>query len=230
MEGLPLIGAMAPEFTSETTEGTVNFPADYRGKWVILFSHPADFTPVCTTEFIAFSRILPELRTLNCELLGLSVDSLYSHIAWLRTIKERIEWRGMSNVEVEFPLIADLKMEVAKRYGMIQPEASDTKAVRAVFYIDPKGRVQAILYYPLTAGRNMDEIKRLLISLQTTASFGVSTPADWRPGEDVIMPPPSSMDAARERLERPAEGSYCLDWFMCFKGLPEETLRERLGG
>jgi len=222
---MPLINEEAPSFTAETTQGVIHFPDDYKGKWVILFSHPADFTPVCTTEFMTFATLMPEFKALNCELIGLSVDSGFSHIAWLRTIKEKIKYRGMENVEVTFPLIADIKMDVAKRFGMIQSAASDTKAVRAVFIIDPKRKVRAILYYPLSTGRNFQELKRLLISLQTCDAHECATPADWQPGDDVIIPPPGSCGAANERVEKAGDGYYCLDWFMCFKKLPKENLK-----
>jgi len=142
---IPLIGAEAPAFRAETTQGIINFPEDYKGKWVILFSHPSDFTPVCTTEFMTFAKMMPEFRALNCELIGLSIDSTYSHIAWLRTIQEKIKFRDMENIEITFPVIADLKMDVATKYGMIQPSASDTKAVRAVFYIDPESIIRALI-------------------------------------------------------------------------------------
>lgn len=217
---LPLIGEDAPAFEAETTQGHIRFPDDYRGKWVIFFSHPADFTPVCTTEFMTFASMQEEFRALNCELLGLSIDSTYSHIAWLRTIKEKIEFRGMKNVEVRFPVISDLTMEIARKYGMLQPSASTTQAVRAVFIIDPKGKVRAILYYPLSAGRNMQEIKRLLIALQTSDAHGVATPANWQPGEEVILPPPGSCGAAEERVSKAGEDVRCVDWFLCFKRLP----------
>ena len=157
---MPRIGEKAPEFQAVTTQGNINFPNDYQGKWVILFSHPADFTPVCTTEFMTFAKMEKEFNDLNCNLVGLSVDGLYSHIAWLRTIKEKIQFRDMKNIEVQFPLIEDITMEVAKKYGMIQPGESSTKAVRAVFFIDPKGIIRAIIYYPLSLGRNFDELKR----------------------------------------------------------------------
>ena len=163
---IPLIGEEAPAFTAETTQGMINFPADYKGKWVIMFSHPADFTPVCTTEFMTFATMEKEFEALNCKLIGLSIDSVFSHIAWLRTIQERVEYKGMKNVQVLFPVIADLKMDVAKKYGMLQPSASDTKAVRAVFFIDPDSKIRALLYYPLSNGRNFQEIKRLLIAMQ----------------------------------------------------------------
>jgi peroxiredoxin (alkyl hydroperoxide reductase subunit C) len=187
---IPLIGEEAPAFKARTTMGTINFPEDYKGKWVILFSHPADFTPVCTTEFMTFASMQEDFRELNCELIGLSIDGLTSHIAWLRTIKEKIEWKDMKGVEVKFPVIEDLKMDVAKKFGMIQPGASDTQAVRAVFIIDPESKIRAILYYPMSNGRDMNEIRRLLIALQTSDKHGVATPANWRPGDDVIIPPP----------------------------------------
>src|SRR5664280_3171060 len=151
---MPRIGDKAPEFKAVTTQGDINFPTDYSGSWVIFFSHPADFTPVCTSEFMTFASMEKQFADADCKLVGLSVDGLYSHIAWLRTIKEKIEYRGMKNVEVNFPLIEDITMEVAKKYGMLQPGESSTKAVRAVFFIDPKGIIRAVIYYPLSMGRN----------------------------------------------------------------------------
>ncbi len=216
---LPLIGDPAPEFHAETTQGPVHFPNDYKGKWVIFFSHPADFTPVCTTEFMTFASMQEEFRALNCELLGLSIDSTYSHIAWLRTIKEKIEFRNLKNIEVTFPVISDLKMEVSRLYGMLQPSESTTQAVRAVFIIDPESKVRAILYYPLSAGRNFQEVKRLLISLQTTDKHGVATPADWQPGEEVIVPTPGSCGAAKDRVETKDPSVRVVDWFLSFKKL-----------
>lgn len=213
---LPLIGDDAPSFKAVTTQGEINFPQDFKGKWVILFSHPADFTPVCTTEFMTFASMMDEFKQLNTELVGLSIDSLYSHIAWLRKIQE-LEWNGLKNIEVTFPLIEDIKMEVAKRYGMVQPGQSTTQAVRAVFVVDPKGKVRTILYYPLSTGRNFDEIKRIILALQKADNDGVATPADWRPGDDVIIPTPGSCGAAKDRMETKDENKYCLDWFMCFK-------------
>ncbi len=214
---MPLIGDDAPKFTAKTTMGEIKFPEDYKGKWVILFSHPADFTPVCTTEFMTFASMQDEFKKLNTELIGLSIDSIYAHIAWLRTIKEKIEFKGMKNVEVTFPVIEDLRMDVAKMFGMVQPNASNTQAVRAVFFIDPKAKIRAIIYYPLSNGRNMAEIKRLLLAMQKSDADGVATPANWQPGEDVIIPPPGSCGVAKERVEKKEEGKYCLDWFMCFK-------------
>ncbi|MFP4568258.1 MAG: peroxiredoxin [Candidatus Woesearchaeota archaeon] len=214
---MPLIGDFAPSFKAKTTMGDINFPEDYKGNWVVLFSHPADFTPVCTTEFMTFATMQPEFEKLNTKLIGLSIDSLYAHIAWLRTIKEKIEYKGMKNVEVLFPVIEDLKMDVSAKFGMVQPGASDTQAVRAVFIIDPTSKVRAILYYPLTNGRNVDEIKRLLVALQKSDKDGVATPANWMPGDDVIVPPPGSCGVAKERVDSKEEGVECLDWFMCLK-------------
>ena len=214
---LPLIGDKAPSFKAVTTQGEISFPEDYQGKWVILFSHPADFTPVCTTEFMTFASMQEEFKALNTELIGLSVDSLYAHIAWLRTIQERIEYKGMKNVEVKFPLIEDIKMDVAKKFGMIQPGSSSTQAVRAVFIMDPQAIVRTILYYPSSMGRNFDEIKRIIIALQKADKESIATPANWQPGEDVILPPPGSCGTAKERMETDEAGKYCLDWFMCFK-------------
>jgi len=217
---MPMIGDPAPAFKAETTQGPINFPEDYKGKWVVFFSHPADFTPVCTTEFMTFASMAEEFRELNCELLGLSIDSTYSHIAWLRTIHERIEYKQMKGVEVVFPVISDLTMEVAKAYGMLQPGASNTQAVRAVFIIDPKAIVRAVLYYPLSNGRNMQEVKRLLIAMQYTDKYNVATPANWQPGDDVIVPPPGSCGTAKERVEKPEADTKVLDWFLCLKKCP----------
>ncbi len=217
---LPLIGEQAPAFKAETTQGPINFPEDFKGKWVVFFSHPADFTPVCTTEFMTFAAMQPEFEKLNCKLLGLSIDSTYSHIAWLRTIKEKIEYKGMKDIEVNFPVISDLTMEVSKAFGMLQPGASNTQAVRAVFIIDPTGKVRAILYYPLSNGRNMEEVKRLLVAMQHSDQYKIATPANWVPGEDVIVPPPGSCGAAKDRMQKSGPGVKCLDWFLCLKKCP----------
>jgi len=221
---MPRIGDKAPSFKAVTTQGEIDFPKQYEGSWVILFSHPADFTPVCTSEFMTFASLEDKFAEANCKLVGLSVDGLYSHIAWLRTIKEKIEYKGMKNVEVKFPLIEDITMEVAKKYGMIQPGESSTKAVRAVFVIDPKGIIRAIIYYPLSLGRNFDELYRILIALQTADAFQVATPADWQPGDEVIVPPPGSCGAAKDRVEGKEEGITCYDWFFCTKKLDKDTI------
>jgi peroxiredoxin (alkyl hydroperoxide reductase subunit C) len=225
---MPRIGDPAPQFTAVTTQGQINFPADYKGKWVILFSHPADFTPVCTSEFMTFASMEEKFEKANCSLVGLSIDGLYSHIAWLRTIKEKIEYKGMKNVEVNFPLIEDIKMDVAKMYGMIQPNEDSTKAVRAVFFVDPKGIIRTVIYYPLSLGRNFDELYRVIIALQTADAFGVATPADWRPGDDVIVPPAGSCGVAKERMESKDAKTKCYDWFFCTRELDEETVLKKV--
>ena len=225
---MPRIGDKAPSFTAKTTQGIINFPEDFSGKWKILFSHPADFTPVCTSEFMTFASMQKDFDALNCQLVGLSVDGLYSHIAWLRTIKDKIEYKGMKNVEVTFPLIEDITMEVAKKYGMIQPNENSTQAVRAVFFVDPKGIIRTIIYYPLSLGRNFDELKRILLGLQTADEFGVALPADWRPGDDVIVPTAGSCGVAKERMEITSEDMHCYDWFFCTKKLSKETVENAL--
>lgn len=221
---MPRIGDKAPEFKAVTTQGEINFPGDYNGKWIILFSHPADFTPVCTSEFMTFAKLEEEFNKRNCQLVGLSVDGLYSHIAWLRTIKDKIEFKGMKNIEVKFPLIEDITMNVARQYGMIQPGESTTKAVRAVFFIDPKGVIRAIIYYPLSLGRNFDELMRALVAMQAADRHNIATPADWRPGDEVIVPPAGSCGVAKERMESTTKGVKCYDWFFCTKELKAEEV------
>lgn len=226
-ESLPRIGDKAPSFKAVTTQGEINFPEQYQGSWVILFSHPADFTPVCTSEFMTFATLEPQFNEINCKLVGLSVDGLYSHIAWLRTIKEKIEYKGMKNVEVKFPLIEDITMEVAKKYGMMQPGESSTKAVRAVFVIDPKGIIRTVIYYPLSLGRNFDELHRVVLALQTADEFKIATPADWRPGDDVIVPPAGSCGVAKDRMEGKEE-MKCYDWFFCTKKLEKNKIMDAI--
>lgn len=224
---MPRIGDPAPAFKAVTTQGAINFPGDFSGSWVILFSHPADFTPVCTSEFMTFATMESQFEQANCKLVGLSVDGLYSHIAWLRTIKDKIEYKGMKNVEVNFPLIEDITMEVANKYGMIQPGEASTKAVRAVFFIDPKGVIRTIIYYPLSLGRNFDELYRVLIALQTADKFSIATPADWRPGDDVIVPPAGSCGVAKDRMEG-KEDMKCYDWFFCTRKLEKEKVLDAI--
>lgn len=213
---LPLIGDKAPEFSALTTTGRVNFPEDYEGKWVLFFSHPSDFTPVCTTEFMTIAAMQEEFKAMNVELLGLSVDSLYSHIAWVRKIEE-LEWKGMKNIKIDFPVIADLNTKVSTKYGMLQPNVSSTQAVRAVFVIDPEGIVRSITYYPLTTGRNFDEILRMIKALQKADADHCSTPANWQPGDDVIISTPVTLEAAEAGMASENEDEYTLDWFLRFK-------------
>ena len=192
---MPRLGEPVPAFEAMTTKGKISFPDDYKGKWVILFSHPA----------------------------GLSVDSRNSHIAWLKTIREKIEYKGMKDVKVGFPIIDDVAMKVASLYGMIQPGESQTAAVRAVFFVDPKGVLRAMIYYPLALGRNFDEIRRVLVGLQTIDAFGIALPADWRPGDEVIVP------MKGDDQEKVPEGAKCYDWFFCTKPLPKEEIGRKLG-
>lgn len=221
---MPRIGDPAPAFKAITTQGEIDFPKQYKGSWVILFSHPADFTPVCTSEFMTFATLEPRFAELNCKLVGLSVDGLYSHIAWLRTIKEKIDYKGMKDVEVTFPLIEDITMEVARKYGMIQPGEATTKAVRAVFFIDPKGVIRTIIYYPLSIGRNFDELIRVVQALKAADEFGVACPADWRPGDDFIVPTAGSCGVAKERMDGKQEGVVCKDWFFCLKKMDRDVV------
>lgn len=207
---IPRIGSPAPQFEIMTTHGTLKLE-DFKGSWLIMFSHPADFTPVCTTEFLAFADIHPQLRNMNCELMGLSIDSVYSHIAWVRNIEEKF------GKKITFPVIADLNKEVANLYGMIMPGESKTETSRCVFVIDDKQIIRAIIYYPLTTGRNMDEILRLIQALQTTDKHKVATPANWRPGDKVIIPPPSTQEMAELRIND--KTLECTDWYFCKKDL-----------
>ena len=209
IHSFPQLNQPAPNFDAPTTDGPRKLE-DYKGKWLILFSHPADFTPVCTTEFMAFQNHFDTFNALNCELLGLSIDSHYAHIAWIRNIKEKF---GM---EIQFPIIADLSMDVAKAYGMIQPGASDTSAVRATFLIDPEGILRAMVYYPMSNGRSIDEFVRLLEALQTSDANGVATPEGWKKGDKVIVPPPATAAAAKKRA---SEGYEYTDWYFSKKEL-----------
>jgi len=208
--GLPRLNERAPEFEAPTTHG-VRKLADYQGKWLVLFSHPADFTPVCTTEFMAFAKAQDSFAQLNCELLGLSIDSHYSHVAWMRNIQEKF------GVEIKFPIIADLSMAVARAYGMIHPGAADTSAVRATFIIDPNGILRAMVYYPMSNGRSIAEFLRLVQALQTSDANKVATPEGWQPGDKVIVPPPATAEEAQARV---SQGEYeCTDWYFCKKSL-----------
>ncbi|CAE7862204.1 unnamed protein product [Symbiodinium microadriaticum] len=204
---MPQLNAPAPAFEVRTTAGRRSL-SDYRGRWLVLFSHPADFTPVCTTEFIAFARAYDEFQALNCDLLGLSIDSRFAHLAWLRSIKENF------GVEIPFPIIEDLSMTVAQAYGMIQPGASDTSAVRATFLIDPEGMLRAMVYYPMSNGRSVPELLRLLEAMQTSDVHGVATPEGWQPGDKVIVPPPQTAEEAEARRQ---DGYEYTDWYFCKK-------------
>ena len=209
VQTLPRLNESAPALEANTTHGMKNLD-DYKGRWLILFSHPADFTPVCTTEFIAFAKAHDKFQAQDCELLGLSIDSNFAHIAWTRNIKEKF------GIDIPFPIIEDLSMKVANAYGMIQPGASDTSAVRATFMIDPEGVLRAMVYYPMSNGRSIEEFLRLLTALQMSDKHGVATPESWQLGDKVIVPPPQTADEAEARLN---EGFECKDWYYCEKNL-----------
>ena len=217
MGEIPLLGEKMPSFEAQTTKGKIRFPEDYKGKWVVLFSHPADFTPVCTTEFVAFQKRYEEFKKLNCELIGLSIDQVFSHIKWVEWIKEKL------GVEIEFPIIADDTGQISQMLGMIHP-GKGTNTVRAVFIIDPEGVVRAIMYYPQELGRNMDEVLRMVKGLQVSDKHGVAIPANWPNnelvGDKVIIPPATDEKTARERLEKAKAGEIeCFDWWFCYKKL-----------
>jgi peroxiredoxin (alkyl hydroperoxide reductase subunit C) len=198
----------APDFEALSTQGPIKL-SDFRGKWVILFSHPADFTPVCTTELTEFARRQEEFKKLNTQLIGLSVDSVYSHLAWIRNMEQHF------GVKIDYPLIADLDMKVAQLYGMIHPGASSTATVRCVFFIDDEGILRAMIYYPLTNGRSVDEILRVLQGLQLNKAKGVATPEGWRPGDKVIVPAPTTLKAAEERVKD--SSLEVVDWYFAKK-------------
>jgi peroxiredoxin (alkyl hydroperoxide reductase subunit C) len=210
--GIPLIGEKFPQLTVQTTKGVINIPKDYKDKWIVLFSHPADFTPVCTTEFVAFAKRNKKFKQLNAELVGLSIDQVFSHIKWIEWIKEKL------NVDIPFPVIADHNGKVATRLGMIHP-SKDTNTVRAVFIIDPKGIIRLMIYYPPEVGRRVDEILRALNALQTADAMKVAMPENWPNneliGDKVINPPPKDIAGAKERLKK--EKGY--DWWFTFKNL-----------
>lgn len=207
---LPRLNEPAPDFVAKTTAGELRL-SDLKGKWVVLFSHPADFTPVCSTEFLAFARRQKEFEELGVQLVGLSIDSIYSHLAWLKDLEE------MSRIAINFPVIADLDMKVSKLYGMIHPAASETAAVRAVFIIDPNGILRGMLYYPLITGRNIDEILRFIRALQFTDRTGLNTPADGQPGEPGIVKPPATLDEVKADEARKAEYTEYKRWYLRLK-------------
>ncbi|MCS7079883.1 MAG: peroxiredoxin [Chloracidobacterium sp.] len=207
---LPRINDPAPDFEAKSTQGVIRL-SDYKGKWVVLFSHPADFTPVCTTEFVAFAERAKAFAERNAQLIGLSVDSVPAHIAWLRNIEQHF------GVKIDFPVIADLDMKVSQKYGLIHPGASETATVRAVFIIDDKGIVRALIYYPMNLGRNIDEILRALEALQTADANACSMPANWKPGEKVVVPPPQTLADAAARAQ--SSEYEVVDWYLAKKAI-----------
>jgi peroxiredoxin (alkyl hydroperoxide reductase subunit C) len=204
---LPRINDPAPQFEAISTHGPIRL-SDYKGKWVVLFSHPADFTPVCTTEFNAFAQREPAFAEKGAQLIGLSVDGIYSHIAWVRNIEETFKNK------ITFPVIADVDRKVSMLFGMVHPNASETATVRCVFFIDPKQTIRAVIYYPMNVGRNMDEVLRVLDALQCADTNGVACPANWKKGDPVIVPAPKTKDAAEARFK---EGHDTKQWYLSFK-------------
>ena len=207
---IPRINDPAPEFEAKSTQGQLKL-SDYKGKWVVLFSHPADFTPVCTTEFVEFAKRSEEFKNRGAQLIGLSVDSVTAHIAWIRNIEQHF------GVKVDFPVIADLDTKVAQKFGLIHPAASETATVRAVFIIDPQQKVRALIYYPMSCGRNIDEVLRALDALQTADANACATPANWQVGEKVIIPPPQTLEDAEKRVNTP--DIEVTDWYFSKRSL-----------
>ena len=215
--GIPRIGDLAPDFTAITTHGELNFAKWQEGKWVMLFSHPADFTPVCSTELTEFQKRSAEFAQRNCKLIGLSIDSVHSHLAWIENL------RAILHVGIEYPMIADLDMKVAMAYGMLHPGASSTATVRSVFLIDPKRTIRALVYYPMNVGRNCDELLRLIDGLQMAEKHGCAMPVNWKPGDKVIVPPPKT---AAEVAERKTHKDYeRIDFYLNKRDLPLDKLR-----
>jgi peroxiredoxin (alkyl hydroperoxide reductase subunit C) len=215
-----LIGDTVPSFKVATSQGIMYFPGDYQGKWKILFSHPGDFTPVCTSELLEFALMHDDFKALNCELMGLSVDGYDNHLDWIASM-ENLEYKGHKGIQIRFPIISDVRMDVAKMFGMVHPHAMSTRTVRAVYIMDPASVVRAILYYPQTVGRNMQEIERLLVALQAVDKYGINTPASWEPGDDIIVASPQTVEDAKWREEAYKRGELrCLDWYFCYKSLP----------
>jgi len=211
---IPMIGDRAPSFKAQTTMGEVRFPEDYWNKWVVLFCHPADFTPVCTSELMKFADLNDQFEDLNCKLLGLSVDGINSHIQWISEI-ENIEFNGMKNVKINYPLISDSHLEIAKKYGMIHPNANSSRTVRGVYIIDDNQKIQAILIYPQTTGRNIEEVLRLVAALQKSANPNISIPEGWKSGDNFFLSPLSNKDEALERFKNQGTDYSCPAWFMC---------------
>lgn len=222
----PLIGDPAPSFVAHTTNGPIRFPLDYAGHWVVLFSHPMDFTPVCTTEFLTFQSMTNEFKKLNTELIGLSVGAIPSHLAWFNSIYNDIKFNNEKNVKITFPVIADMDLHISKLYGMIHPHTSETKTVRAVFIIDDTGIIRTILYYPQTIGRNLTEILRIITALQTHDAFGVSTPANWTPGAPVIEPLPQTNMEMHKRIN--TKNKNMQSWYLTFRELSASKIYEKL--
>lgn len=213
---IPLIGEAAPNFTAESTAGTINFPDDYYAKWKILFSHPADFTAVCSSEILELEYLQNDFKKLNTQLVVVSTDAVSSHIEWVKSL-ESAKYKSREPGKIDFPLVSDKNLEVSKKYGMIHSYSSTTKDVRGVFIIDPNNKIRAVFFYPMEIGRNIDEVKRTLIALQTADKNNVLIPADWQPGQDVMLHSPKTSDEADKLVKKATPGVYNINWYMWFK-------------
>lgn len=212
---IPLIGETAPSFKAESTHGPINFPEDYFSRWVVLFSHPADFTPVCSTEILELAALSDEFKKLNTQILVMSTDSRNSHIEWVNSLEE-IKYKGREPKEIDFPLISDQSLQISKKYGMIHPNSSSTRDVRGAFIIDPNDKIRAIFFYPMSTGRNIDEILRTLQALQLTDKQNIFTPANWQPGQDVLLPAPATKEDAARLAEKWDPKLSSLAWYIWF--------------
>jgi len=220
---IPLLGEMAPEFTAQTTTGRIHFPEDYQMKWKIIFSHPGDFTPVCSTELLELASMQEDFKKLNTNIMVLSTDGLSSHMAWVKSL-ETISYPGNQPLKIDFPLIADPDSKISRMYGMIHSYTSNTKDVRGVYIIDPNDRIAAIFFYPMNVGRNIDEIKRTLIALQTSEKYDILTPANWNPGQKVLVHSPTTQQESEKMLKKNDKNLTSLAWYLWFKPLPLGTM------
>jgi len=216
---IPLIGEQAPKFTAESTMGKITFPDDNNSKWTILFSHPSDFTPVCSSEILELAEAQDDFNKLNARIIVISTDAVSSHIEWVKSM-ENIKYKGRETVKITFPLVSDKTLEISKSYGMIHSYTSETKDVRGVFIIDPTDKIRAIFFYPMNVGRNIEEIRRTLLALETSEKQSVLTPANWEPGQDVLLPAPATSTDADQVAKKNAAGMYNYSWYMWFKKLP----------
>ena len=215
---IPLIGEPAPKFTAESTFGKITFPDENNSKWTILFSHPADFTAVCSTEILELAALQEDFEKMNTRLMVISTDAVSSHIEWVKSL-ESIKYKGRDPIKIKFPLISDKSLEISKKYGMLHSSSSTTKDVRGVFIIDPDDKIEAIFFYPMNVGRNMDEIKRTLIALQTAEKNNVFIPANWNTGQDVMIPSPKTSTDADKLMKNMPPELYYITWYMWFKKL-----------
>jgi peroxiredoxin (alkyl hydroperoxide reductase subunit C) len=222
---IPMLGERAPSFKASSTQGEINFPEQYRGKYIVFFSHPTDFTPVCSSEFILFAQLYAQFQALNSVLVGISSDSLFSHIAWLRTIEEKLEYRGSRHVKIPFPLIADVDRSITKLYGMRMTHTELTP--RVTFIIDSQGIIRSFMFYPLYNGRNIEELLRIIKAIQKHELENVATPASWQPGEDVIASVPRTIAEADSRMENKTSNLKCYDWFACYQKDTKINLHEK---